>query len=143
MRICFAASPNQTWRCFPYGVNDVERTKAHAERHFGTEATTRHPPEPDHSGASGPWSGELGSAREGGLRTAGMMRWLVMVREIWCTDEMFQVMDFRFTASPDEHGPRIRHRDAFSATCWVSLNAVNRILTEIALGIAVSERNDV
>jgi len=62
--------------------------------YFSDNGPTRYSPEPDHNGDNGPWSGELGSAWEGGLRTVGMMRWPGKIRENWRTDEMFHVMDF-------------------------------------------------
>lgn len=49
--------------------------------------------EPDQNGDSGPWTGELGSAWEGGLRTAGMIRWPGKIRGAWVSDEMFHIMD--------------------------------------------------
>ena len=61
---------------------------------FSDNGPTRYSPEPDHNGDNGPWSGELGSAWEGGLRTVGMMRWPGKIRSSWRTDEMFHVMDF-------------------------------------------------
>ncbi len=55
---------------------------------------TRYSLTPDENGDPGPWSGELGSAWEGGLRTIGMMRWPGRIRDNWKTGEMFHVMDF-------------------------------------------------
>ena len=34
------------------------------------------------------WTGELGSAWEGGLRTLGMVRWTNKIQAQWKTDEM-------------------------------------------------------
>ena len=62
--------------------------------YFSDNGPTRYSPEPDHNGDNGPWSGELGSAWEGGLRTIGMMRWPGKIRENWRSNEMFHVMDF-------------------------------------------------
>jgi arylsulfatase len=62
--------------------------------YFSDNGPTRYSPEPDQNGDNGVWSGELGSAWEGGLRTIGMMRWPGKIRENWRTDEMFHVMDF-------------------------------------------------
>jgi arylsulfatase len=55
---------------------------------------TRYSLSPDQNGDPGPWSGELGSAWEGGLRTIGMVRWPGRIREDWATAEMFHIMDF-------------------------------------------------
>ena len=60
---------------------------------FSDNGPTRYSPEPDHNGDPGPWSGELGSAWEGGLRTLGMMRWPNKIKSNWVCDEMFHVMD--------------------------------------------------
>lgn len=62
--------------------------------YFSDNGPTRYSPEPDQNGDNGPWSGELGSAWEGGLRTVGMMRWPGKIRENWRSNEMFHVMDF-------------------------------------------------
>ena len=64
---------------------------------FSDNGPTRYSPEADHNGDPGPWSGELGSAWEGGLRTAGMMRWPGKIREGWVSDEIFHVMDLYTT----------------------------------------------
>ena len=61
--------------------------------YFSDNGPTRYSPEPDHNGDNGPWSGELGSAWEGGLRTIGMMRWPGKIRKNWRSNEMFHVMD--------------------------------------------------
>ncbi len=50
--------------------------------------------EPDQNGDSGPWSGELGSAWEGGLRTAGMVRWPEKIRSGHLSDDLFHILDF-------------------------------------------------
>ena len=55
---------------------------------------TRYSLSPDQNGDPGPWSGELGSTWEGGLRTLGMVRWPGRIRKDWATEEMFHVMDF-------------------------------------------------
>jgi arylsulfatase A-like enzyme len=49
--------------------------------------------EPYHSGDPGPWSGELGSVFEGGLRTVGMISWPGTI-EPFVSDEIFHSMDF-------------------------------------------------
>jgi arylsulfatase len=61
---------------------------------FSDNGPTRYSLTPDENGDSGPWSGELGSAWEGGLRTIGVMRWPGKIRDNWKTAEMFHVMDF-------------------------------------------------
>ena len=55
---------------------------------------TRYSLSPDQNGDPGPWSGELGSAWEGGLRTIGMIRWPGHIRKNRSTEEMFHIMDF-------------------------------------------------
>ncbi|MBE9539901.1 MAG: sulfatase-like hydrolase/transferase [Proteobacteria bacterium] len=49
--------------------------------------------EPYHSGDPGPWSGELGSVFEGGLRTVGMISWPGTIKP-FVSDQMFHSMDF-------------------------------------------------
>jgi len=61
--------------------------------YFSDNGPTRYSPEADHNGDPGIWSGELGSAWEGGLRTVGMMRWLGKIKSNWKSKEMFHVMD--------------------------------------------------
>ena len=61
---------------------------------FSDNGPTRYSLTPDENGDSGPWSGELGSAWEGGLRTIGVMRWPGKIRENWKTAEMVHLMDF-------------------------------------------------
>jgi arylsulfatase len=58
---------------------------------------TRYSLHPDQNGDNGMWSGELGSAWEGGLRTIGMLRWPGKIRENWKTEEMVHVMDMFVT----------------------------------------------
>jgi len=65
--------------------------------YFSDNGPTRYSPEPDHNGDNGPWSGELGSGWEGGLRTIGMMRWPGQIRENWRSNEMIHVMDLYTT----------------------------------------------
>ena len=62
--------------------------------YFSDNGPTRYSPEPDHNGDNGIWTGELGSAWEGGLRTVGMMRWPGKIKENWKSKEMFSEMDF-------------------------------------------------
>ncbi len=61
---------------------------------FSDNGPTRYSLTPDENGDSGPWSGELGSAWEGGLRTIGVMRWPGRIQDNWRTAEMVHVMDF-------------------------------------------------
>jgi arylsulfatase A-like enzyme len=55
---------------------------------FSDNGPTRYSRHPDQNGDPGMWSGELGSAWEGGLRTAGMLRWPNKVRANWKTQGM-------------------------------------------------------
>ena len=55
---------------------------------FSDNGPTRYSRQPDQNGDNGIWSGELGSAWEGGLRTVGMIRWPGKIREGWQTTEM-------------------------------------------------------
>ena len=64
---------------------------------FSDNGPTRYSPEADHNGDNGPWSGELGSGWEGGLRTVGMMRWPGKIKNNWRCKEMFHVMDLYST----------------------------------------------
>jgi len=61
--------------------------------YFSDNGPTRYSPEPDHNGDNGIWTGELGSAWEGSLRTVGMMRWPGKIRSNWKSKEMFSEMD--------------------------------------------------
>lgn len=65
--------------------------------YFSDNGPTRYSPEPDQNGDNGPWSGELGSAWEGGLRTIGMMRWPGQIEAGWRAYEMIHVMDLFVT----------------------------------------------
>lgn len=65
--------------------------------YFSDNGPTRYSPEADHNGDPGPWTGELGSAWEGGLRTVGMMRWPGKIQSNWKSKEMFHVMDLYTT----------------------------------------------
>jgi arylsulfatase len=49
--------------------------------------------EPYHSGDPGPWSGELGSVFEGGLRTVGLISWPGTIKP-FVSDQLFHSMDF-------------------------------------------------
>ena len=62
--------------------------------YFSDNGPTRYSPEADHNGDNGIWTGELGSAWEGGLRTVGMMRWPGKIKPNWKSKEMFHEVDF-------------------------------------------------
>lgn len=64
---------------------------------FSDNGATRFHSRSDHNGDNGPWTGELGSAWEGGLRTPAMMRWPGKIREGWRSNEMIHVMDLYVT----------------------------------------------
>lgn len=49
--------------------------------------------EPYHNGDPGPWTGELGSVFEGGLRTAGIINWPGKIKP-FVSDQLFHAMDF-------------------------------------------------
>ncbi len=58
---------------------------------------TRYSPEPDQNGDPGQWSGDVGSAWEGSLRTPGMIRWPAKIRPNWVSDATFHIMDLYTT----------------------------------------------
>jgi len=60
---------------------------------FSDNGPTRYSLQPYQNGDAGPWSGELGTAWEGGLRTAGMIRWPGKIKPS-VSDEIFHEMDF-------------------------------------------------
>lgn len=60
---------------------------------FSDNGPTRYSLTPDQNGDPGIWSGELGSAWEGSLRTTGMVRWPGKIRANWKTTQMVHVMD--------------------------------------------------
>jgi arylsulfatase A-like enzyme len=60
---------------------------------FSDNGPTRYSLEADQNGDPGQWTGELGSVFEGGLRTAGMIRWPGKIAPM-VSDEMFHEMDF-------------------------------------------------
>lgn len=88
---------------------------------FSDNGPTRYSPEGDHNGDNGPWSGELGSAWEGGLRTAGMMRWPGRIREGWESKEIFHVMDLYTTLGKIGGGdiPTDRPVDGLDQTAYL------------------------
>jgi arylsulfatase len=88
---------------------------------FSDNGPTRYSKQPDQNGDNGPWSGELGSAWEGGLRTIGMMRWPEKIRENWQVDEMIHVMDLYTTLGKIAGGdiPDDRPIDGLDQTEWL------------------------
>lgn len=86
--------------------------------YFSDNGPTRYSPEADHNGDPGIWSGELGSAWEGGLRTVGMMRWPGKIKANWKSKEMFHVMDFfnTFAAITNAKVPTDRAIDGVDQT---------------------------
>jgi arylsulfatase len=88
---------------------------------FSDNGPTRYSLQPDQNGDSGMWTGELGSAWEGGLRTLGMMRWPKKIRPKWKTDEMIHVMDMFTTLGKIGGGdiPNDRPIDGVDQTDWL------------------------
>jgi len=86
--------------------------------YFSDNGPTRYSPEVDHNGDNGPWSGELGSAWEGSLRTVGMMRWPGKIRAGWKCKQIVHVMDLYVTlgAMADAVIPDDRPLDGFDQT---------------------------
>jgi arylsulfatase len=60
---------------------------------FSDNGPTRYSLLPYENGDPGQWTGELGSVFEGGLRTAGMIRWPGTIKPM-VADELFHEMDF-------------------------------------------------
>ena len=60
---------------------------------FSDNGPTRYSLTPYENGDTGPWTGELGSVFEGGLRTAGMIRWPGKIKPM-VSDDLFHEMDF-------------------------------------------------
>jgi arylsulfatase len=94
---------------------------------FSDNGPTRYSPEADHNGDPGPWSGELGSAWEGGLRTAGMMRWPGKIKSNWVSDETFHVMDLYVTLGNIAGGdvPTDRPIDGVDQTAFLTGKQIN------------------
>ena len=88
---------------------------------FSDNGPTRYSLEPDQNGDSGMWTGELGSAWEGGLRTLGMVRWPGKIKAKWKTDEMIHVMDMFTTLGKIGGGdiPSDRPIDGVDQTDWL------------------------
>ena len=88
---------------------------------FSDNGPTRYSLHPDQNGDNGMWSGELGSAWEGGLRAPGMMRWPGKIRENWKTEDMIHVMDLFTTLGMLGGGdiPDDRPIDGMDQTAWL------------------------
>ncbi len=89
--------------------------------YFSDNGPTRYSPETDQNGDNGPWSGELGSGWEGGLRTIGMMRWPGKIRENWISNEMIHCMDLFVTLGKAAGAeiPTDRPLDGFDQTDYL------------------------
>lgn len=88
---------------------------------FSDNGPTRYSRQPDQNGDNGIWSGELGSAWEGGLRTVGMVRWPGKIRERWQATDMIHVMDMFTTLGKIGGGniPSDRPIDGVDQTNWL------------------------
>ena len=88
---------------------------------FSDNGPTRYSLQPDQNGDNGIWSGELGSAWEGGLRTVGMIRWPGKIQEGWQTTDMIHVMDMYTTLGKIAGGniPSDRPIDGVDQTSWL------------------------
>lgn len=88
---------------------------------FSDNGPTRYSRQPDQNGDSGMWSGELGSAWEGGLRTIGMIRWPGKIKADWQAGEMIHVMDMFTTLGNIVGGdlPDDRPIDGVDQTDWL------------------------
>lgn len=88
---------------------------------FSDNGPTRYSLHPDQNGDNGMWSGELGSAWEGGLRTLGMMRWPGKIRKEWKSEEMIHVMDMFTTLGKIGVGdiPSDRPIDGVDQSDWL------------------------
>ena len=88
---------------------------------FSDNGPTRYSRQPDQNGDNGIWSGELGSAWEGGLRTVGMVRWPGKIRERWQATDMIHVMDMYTTLGKIGGGniPSDRPIDGVDQTNWL------------------------
>jgi arylsulfatase len=95
--------------------------------YFSDNGPTRYSPEADHNGDNGIWSGSLGSAWEGGLRTVGMMRWPGKIEANWKSREMFHVLDFftTFAAITGAEVPTDRAIDGVDQTDFLLGNQEN------------------
>ena len=88
---------------------------------FSDNGPTRYSLHPDQNGDNGIWSGELGSAWEGGLRTLGMVRWPGKIRKNWKSEGMIHVMDMFTTLGKIGGGdiPTDRPIDGVDQTDWL------------------------
>ena len=88
---------------------------------FSDNGPTRYSLQPDQNGDNGMWSGELGSAWEGGLRTIGMIRWPGRIKEKWQAIGMIHVMDMFTTLGKIGGGniPEDRPIDGVDQTEWL------------------------
>ena len=88
---------------------------------FSDNGPTRYSLHPDQNGDNGIWSGELGSAWEGSLRTPGMVRWPDKIRANWKTEGMIHVMDMFTTLGKIAGGdiPTDRPIDGVDQTDWL------------------------
>ncbi|MGV7229682.1 MAG: sulfatase-like hydrolase/transferase [Nitrospirales bacterium] len=88
---------------------------------FSDNGPTRYSRQPDQNGDNGIWSGELGSAWEGGLRTIGMVRWPGKIAKGWKATDMIHVMDMYTTLGKIGGGniPSDRPIDGVDQTNWL------------------------
>lgn len=88
---------------------------------FSDNGPTRYSRQPDQNGDNGMWSGELGSAWEGSLRTIGMVRWPGKIKANWQATEMIHVMDMYTTLGKIAGGdiPGDRPIDGVNQTDWL------------------------
>lgn len=88
---------------------------------FSDNGPTRYSRQPDQNGDNGIWSGELGSAWEGGLRTIGMVRWPGKIQAGWQATDMIHVMDMFTTLGKIGGGsiPNDRPIDGVDQTNWL------------------------
>ena len=88
---------------------------------FSDNGPTRYSRQPDQNGDNGIWSGELGSAWEGGLRTVGMVRWPGKIQKEWQATDMIHVMDMFTTLGKIGGGsiPSDRPIDGVDQTNWL------------------------
>lgn len=94
---------------------------------FSDNGPTRYSRQPDQNGDNGIWSGELGSAWEGGLRTIGMLRWPGKIKTEWQTTDMIHVMDMFTTLGEIGGGsiPNDRPIDGIDQTDWLLGKKIN------------------
>ena len=112
-------------------IDEAGITKNTIVIYFSDNGPTRYSPEADHNGDPGIWSGALGSAWEGGLRTVGMMRWPDKISSQWKTKEMFSQMDIFSTLAAITHAdiPNDRPIDGIDQTDFLLGKQKNLIET--------------